>query len=261
MSLTVRELFLHPLKSAAAISVTSLDFDRQGPRHDRQWMVVDQAGKFVTQRHHPKMCLIRPQIEHGCLLVSAPEMSRLAVPASISTRQVTVWRDSVSAGDCGDLAAQWFSDYLGFACRLVAIAPQTNRLVDTDYAKAGETVAFADGFPLLVASQASLDELNTHLDDHIDMRRFRPNVVIDGCDPYAEDDWRQLVIGDIELLLVKPCSRCIIPSIDPATGVKQLQVNAALMATRRRGRQTFFGQNAVHRGVGLIEVGQSVTAS
>ncbi|MBQ0721892.1 MAG: MOSC domain-containing protein [Gammaproteobacteria bacterium] len=258
MNLSVSQLFLHPLKSAAALEVASLEFDQRGPKFDRQWMVVDQAGKFVTQRHHAKMCLIQPHMDGTNLSLTAPSMSLLSVPQPRQSRSVAIWQDLVTAGDCGDLAATWLSDYLGFTCRLVVVINDTQRQVDTDYALANETVGFADGFPVLLVSQASLDEFNSHLDEPIQMQRFRPNIVIDGCAAYAEDDWQRLSIGGLELTLVKPCSRCIMPSIDPATGHKQLQVNAALMATRRRDRETFFGQNAVHRGVGSVLVGQAV---
>jgi uncharacterized protein YcbX len=188
-------------------------------------------------------------------------MQEIAIAQPKVVRQVTVWQDEVAAGDCGDEAAGWLTEYLGFASRLVSVIPQTGRRVDPNFAHAGETVGFADGFPVLLASQASLDTFNSHLESAVQMQRFRPNIVVSGCDAYAEDQWQKVEIGDVVLSLVKPCSRCIMPSINPATGRKEMAVNSALMATRRRGRETYFGQNALHKGTGVIRVGQALSVS
>ncbi len=256
--MNISELYIHPLKSAAAKSVEELSYTRVGPAYDRQWMVVDDSGKFMSQRSEPIMCKITADIDIGTLVLSAPGMEILAVPKMSSARSVKVWGDDVLANDCGELAAQWLSEYLGKSCRLVELSEDTERAVDLDYANNGETVSFADGFPTLIVSQASLDEFNTHLDVPVDMRRFRPNIVIDGCLPYAEDAWEKIRINDIEFSLVKPCSRCIMPSINPDTAVKELNVNDVLLKTRRKDRKTFFGQNALHRGVGTVRVGDKV---
>jgi len=259
----ISELFLHPVKSAAAIQVEHLLYDQQGPIHDREWMLVNASGKFISQRTSPKMCFIQAKLEGHELLLDAPEQETLRVaqmPNSINDkgRRVTVWKDEFNATDCGDQAAQWLTQLLGKECRLVQLSKHSQRLVDTNFAHAGQTVGFADGFPSLIVSQASLDQFNSHLASPVDMRRFRPNIVISGCQPYAEDDWRTIRINGIEFDLVKPCSRCIMPSINPDTADKEMQINEALLQTRRRGRDTYFGQNALHRGVGEIKVGDAV---
>ena len=254
----IQQLFIHPIKSSAAIAVDSLHYEQIGPRFDRNWMVVDEHGNALTQRTLPNMCFIQAQPVQNGLQLNAPNLDQITVGEPTGKLKVTVWDDTVWAGDCGDEAAAWLSDFLQRTCRLVKLASYTNRRVDPKYAQAVDTVGFADGFPTLVVSQASLDEFNTQLDSDIDMRRFRPNIVVGGCEPFAEDQWQSIRIGDIRFNLVKPCSRCIMPSINPDTGVKEMQVNQALLETRRRQGKTYFGQNATHVGTGLISVGDPV---
>lgn len=255
----VSQLYIYPLKSARGIAVDKFELGSRGPMFDRQWMVVNSQGKFVTQRQFPRMCLIETRIHAGDLTLSAPQMPAILVGSSSRQYDVIVWKDTVPAQDCGDDVAQWLSSYLGASVRLVEMPSSSQRLVDSDYASAGEMVGFADGFPLLLASQASLDDFNTKLEDPIGMERFRPNIVIEGSLAYAEDEWQELSIGSIALSIVKPCSRCIIPSIDQSTAQKQMSVNDALLAHRSRNRKTYFGQNALHRNTGIISVGDSLS--
>jgi len=255
---TISELYQYPLKSAGGNAVATLRLDAHGPTYDRHWMVVGENGKFLTQRQHPKMCLIGTQLRGDRLSLVAPEMPPLEVGSSAEQLECLVWKDSVVAHDCGDQSALWLSRYLGKSCRLAQMPVRSPRLVDSNYADQGETVSFADGFPLLVVSQASLDEFNTKLESSIGMERFRPNIVVAGCPPFAEDSWREITVGDIKLSLVKPCSRCIIPSINPSNGSKEMAVNQALLKYRRRDGKTFFGQNALHRSLGNIRVGDTV---
>ncbi len=252
-----------------------------GPQFDRQWMIVDKNGVFLSQRVLPKMCLIRatPQASStgpATIHLSAPATTGIVASSSGKIIDVEVWGDRVKALDYGDEVAAWLSKLLDKECRLVGVSDVTCRLVDPDYANQNQTVGFADGFPTLVVGQASLDEFNIELAKRaesnmaqidegtqassppIDMRRFRPNIVISGSAPYAEDGWTGIKVNDIEFSLVKACSRCIMPSINPDTGVKEMQVNQTLLQTRRRDRQTYFGQNALHEGTGEIRVGDTV---
>ena len=254
----VHQLFLHPVKSASSVNVNELPYDAVGPINDRQWMVIKPNGKFLTQRVAPKMCLIQPNIANKQLRLSAPGMPDIKVANPEIEVDVQVWSDTVVAGDCGDDVSMWLSGFLKIPCRLVSIISNTHRPVDRDFSEAEDTVRFADGFPTLVVSRESLDEFNCNLESNIDMRRFRPNIVISGCDAFDEDNWKAIKIGDIEFQLVKPCSRCIIPSINPDTAKKEMEINDALIATRRRGRSTYFGQNAIHRGEGTIAIGDEV---
>ncbi len=241
-----------------------LDYTALGPNCDRQWMIVNDVGVFMSQRKHPKLCLLKAEVsvQTQNLKLSAVGHKSILINSSNGTDRkdinVTIWKDSVIASDCGESVAIWLSEFLGTSCRLVCLNNRTVRSVNTDFAKAGELVAFADGFPTLVVTQESLDEFNSHLEVPVDVRRFRPNIVIAGATPYAEDSWQTIRVGEIEFNLVKPCSRCIIPSVNPDTGQKEMAVNQALLKTRRHEQITYFGQNALHHGLGKIRVGDAV---
>jgi uncharacterized protein YcbX len=186
-------------------------------------------------------------------------MPGLTVPDVAASRvSVTVWADTVDAADAGAEAAAWLSEFLGTDCRLVCFAREAVRPVDRVYAEASDQVGFADGFPFLLISQASLDDLNARLAQPVPMLRFRPNLVIGGSEPYAEDDWRRIRIGDLTFRVAKPCSRCIIPTIDPATARRGSEPLRTLMSYRRRDNKVYFGQNLVHDAVGRLAVGMPV---
>ena len=255
--LKISQLFIYPIKSARGLSVEVLRLDRRGPLNDRRWMIVDSNNHFLTQRKYSKLCLLSVQVSGQEIQLSAPSMpSCQIVPDDGVMVKVHIWRDQVIAQDCGEPAATWLSQLLDTKCRLVCMPSSTQRQVDRAYAAEGRTVGFADGFPLLIVSQASLDLLNYKLGENnehsgtqapiIGMERFRPNIVIDGCEPHAEDHWRRLRIGNIEVSLVKPCSRCVIPSIDPLTALKQQKVIDVLASYRRQGADINFGVNAMH---------------
>jgi uncharacterized protein YcbX len=261
-SLTVSQLFTHPIKSAQGIQVNSMELNARGPLHDRAWMVIDSAGKFLSQRQHPQMCSLKTELDEKSLRISAPGIKAIELTLGASDQNkcldVTVWGDRVSAQDCGDEAAEFLSDFLGRDCRLVHMPGKTTRLVDPEYADSSNTVGFADGFPILVVGRSSLELLNTKLDYPIGIERFRPNIVIDGAVAHAEDQWRQIRIGEMLISLPKLCSRCVIPSIDPSTGKKDPQIIQTLAAYRRQGKDINFGVNALHHGSGKITVGDNV---
>ncbi len=228
-------------------------------------MIIDSRSMFVTQRKFPRMCLINTALNDDGLTISADGYGSCAVPeGGGQENHSSVWGTEVAGEDCGDQVAQWVSHFLGKECRVIYMHEDYSRPVDTAFATQQETVGFADGFPLLITTQASLDDFNVKLkqlnsDLEIGMERFRPNIVISGSVPWAEDQWNTISIGDIELSLVKPCSRCIMPSVNPNTAEKQMHVNTALMKHRRRDRKTYFGQNAVYNTLGRIGLGDSVT--
>jgi len=254
-------LYRYPLKSAAGLPCEQVTLDRFGIAGDRRWLLVDPAGTFLSQRRLPALALLRAAEAGGALrLEVAGEALPVARPGSAAPRRpVTVWGDRVDAADAGDAPAAWLGERLGTACRLVYMPDDCRRPVDPAYAAPGTTVSFADGFPLLVLSQASLDGLNARLPAPVPMDRFRPNLVIAGAAPHAEDHWRQLRIGGSLLTLVKPCARCAIPAIDQATAVRDPHINRVLASYRRRDGQVFFGQNAIHDGPGMLTVGDAVT--
>lgn len=255
----VSELYIYPLKSGRGLSLPHVNYNARGPALDRQWMVINSKNRFLTQRQKAHMCLIETSIADDALILNAPGMEELSLSFYESEIDVTVWQDNVTALDCGSKAASWISRYLETSdCRIVIMPESTKRLVDENYATQQQTVSFADGFPSLIISQASLDDFNQKIDTPISMINFRPNIVISDCAPYAEDNWKELRINGIQFSLVKPCSRCIMPSINPETGAKQMEVLHALNKYRRKDKATYFGQNALHNTSGIINVGDKV---
>jgi uncharacterized protein YcbX len=258
--LVLTGLFRYPVKSLGGNALPSLDVGRRGPAFDRAWMLVDDAGRFLTQRQLPRMALISADLDPvGALMLSAPGLASIRVAVAAQPRiDVRVWNDTVSAVWADPAADAWLEGFLGHRCRLVFLPPETVRPVDPAYAAPSDEVGFADGFPFLLISQASLDELNRLLETPVTMTRFRPNLVVGGCGPHAEDGWRRLRIGDLTFRVVKPCSRCIIPTIDPQTAERGNEPLRTLSSYRRQGKQILFGQNLVHEGAGRLEVGAAV---
>ncbi len=227
---------------------------------DRRWMLVDENSVMLTQRKLSRMSLIHCRLDGEKLIVDAPNMSQLVLQQCNQENivQASVWNDICDAIDCGDTAASWFSEFLQTEARLVYFADDTVRQCDPEYAQPGEITAFSDGFPYLLINQASLDDLNQRLKSPVEMRRFRPNLVIDGSEPFAEDSWKRIRIGDITFRLVKPCSRCIIPSIDPDTAEKSAEPVKTLASYRQRNNKIYFGQNVIAEGSGMLELGMPV---
>lgn len=273
---TLAALHLHPLKSCGGLAVNDALLVETGLDLDRAWMVVDPEGEMLTQRELPRLALVAPTLRHADLVLRAPGM--LAMHLRLDTveepTRVRVWDDIVKAYDMGALAAQWFSDFLGRPARLVRFDPEEQRLADPKWS-AGQTAetAFVDGFPLLVASTASLADLNARLAARgaapVTVARFRPNLVLEGLQPFDEDHIESLVIdtpeGPVQLRLTKPCVRCSIPDNDPATGVMGSEPGATLAGFRadpRMGGGITFGMNAVVvEGLGrTLRVGQKVQA-
>jgi len=257
--LTVVDLVVYPLKSAQGVHLESMQLNDLGPSVDRRWMVIDSKGSFVTQRKTPEMCFIETRLaSDDQLALSGNGIEECIVPAGgYDLKQSSVWGTEVQGEDCGDAAAKWISTFLNKDCRIIYMPKSYARSVDTNYAKQGECVGFADGFPLLIATRPSLNDFNTKLGFEISMDRFRPNIVVDGNQAWDEDNWEAIEINGIRFDLVKPCSRCIMPSINPKTAEKQMAVNQALLKYRRRGRNTYFGQNAIYDRTGTIKLGDT----
>ena len=261
-NLLVSELSIYPVKSLGGISLQQSAVERLGLHNDRRWMVVDGRDRYLTQREQARMCLIQPEPRSGGLQLTAPGMGELQVKhsANMPRREVTVWDDRCASLDCGEEAANWLSRFLGINCRLVYFPDDGQRAVDPTFALPGDITAFSDGFPILLITQASLDDLNSRLAEPVPMRRFRPNLVISGSGPFAEDQWKRLRIGDLTLRVVKPCSRCVIPTIDPASGKRDPEAEPlrTLGSYRMRNHKIFFGQNVIADGKGRLEVGLPV---
>lgn len=276
---TIARLFVYPVKSCAGVEVREALLTETGLEFDRAWMVVDEQGGFVTQRELPRMALIRPQMKHSEMVLRAPGMLALHVAYDRveAPVQATVWKDTVAAYDMGDVAAQWFSDFLSEPgrprrLRLVRFDPEQRRLSSLKWTGGIESgVQFADGYALLAASEAAVDDLNTRLGaaGHapVGIERFRPNIVLGGVEAHDEDRLDMLhVAGDegiVRLQPVKPCTRCPIPDIDPATAVSSPEVGDALRSYRADARvdgAITFGMNLIVReGVDrVLRVGQAV---
>jgi uncharacterized protein YcbX len=271
----IARLFVYPVKSCAGVELQEALLTETGFDLDRAWMVVDGEGGFVSQRELPRMALIRVQLKHYEVILRAPGMLalHLSIDAVEQPVRVRVWRDEVGAYDMGDVAAQWFSDFLGRKLRLVRFDPHRPRFVDAKWT--GDVRAqtqFSDGFPLLVVSEGSMSELNRRLaaagQGAVGIERFRPNVVLAGLEAHDEDRLDVIRVeadGEVLLRPVKPCARCPVPDIDPATAESAPHVSEALRAYRSNeaanGAITF-GMNAiVLQGLAAtLRVGQRVTS-
>lgn len=258
--ISVSHLSIYPVKSCREVTQSTAQVEAFGLKNDRRWMVVDEYGVMLTQRKIAKMCLIQPEvIENGLVLkTSAMDSLHVELPSTNTKICVKVWADQCQAFDAGNEAAKWLSHVLSTKCRLVYFPDDEVRQVDLTYANAGDKTAFSDGFPLLLISQASLDDLNQRLTTPITMSRFRPNIVVNGCAPYAEDSWKQIRIGGITYRIVKPCSRCVIPSINIETAEKEAEPTKTLVAYRKQDNKIYFGQNVIANDVGKIDIGMSV---
>ena len=262
MQPTLASIRLYPLKSAAALEPERAVVEARGLAGDRRWMVVDAEGRFVTARKHPRLVLIRARLDGPGLVLDAPEMPSLRLVAAGAQPRLaaTVWRDRVDALVADAQADAWISRYLGFAARFVHMDADAARAVDPAFSQSGDEVSFADGFPLLLISAAALDALNEKLATPVPMSRFRPNLVIAGVPPHAEDGWRSIRIGGIVFDVVKPCSRCVLTTVDPLRGEFDPggEPLRTLAGYRRSPLGVTFGQNLIARGAGPIAVGDAL---
>lgn len=257
----IHSLYIYPVKSLAGIQVDSFDMDEFGPEGDRRWMIVDEERSFVTQRSYPQLARIKARFAGGHVEVDIPGEGVFKLSPTNESFPVLVWRDWVKArlGESG--ANDALSRFCGESFRFVYMPDETFRRVDEKRVGEYRRVGFADGFPFLIANLSSLDELNTRLERPVTIRRFRPNIVIEGAEPWAEDDWRELRIGARQFRLVKPCSRCIMTTVDPDRGVKDPSVQPlrTLTGYRRTAEGVIFGMNAIHDQPGRIRVGDPVS--
>jgi hypothetical protein len=254
-------IYIYPIKSAAGISLKTAEVGNRGLQYDRRWMLVDETGKFLSQRQLPRMALITVQLEGYQLVVKAPNREILSIPLHIESSEripVQVWNDVCDAIPVGEEVSQWFSEFLEISCQLVYMPDNSFRPVDSRYARHNEQVSFTDGFPFLLISQASLQDLNERLDEPIPMNRFRPNLVISGCEAFAEDSWHLIHIGSIPFHVVKPCERCSITTVDQAQGIRRKEPLQTLAQYRRKNGKILFGQNLIQAQLGVLQVGDSV---
>jgi len=259
--MSVTSIHVYPIKSCRAIDLKSTRLDELGLLYDRRLMVIDaETSRFLTQREEPRMTLISPRLAPTALQVTAPDMPPLKVDINRTgeRREVTVWNFTGPAEDMGENAASWISTVLQRACRLVRLPDDVQREVSPKRVGPGVLTAFTDGYPILITNEASLEDLNGRAGERVSMSRFRPNIVIKGAAPYAEDTWKRIRVGEVEIDVVKPCSRCAITTVDIQTGKRGKEPLATLAKHRLYENETWFGQNAVHRSLGSIRIGDSV---
>ena len=256
---SLSDLCVYPIKSCGGIAVDEWEVDERGLRHDRRWMLVDETGCFLSQRELPRMALIKVRIESDGLLVDAPGMSSLVVPFRPPDGKLMltrVWDDLVECQTVDD--DHWFSEFLEVSCKLVYLPDESVRPVDAAYAEPGDRVGLADGFPFLLISEASLADLNARLEQPLPMNRFRPNLVVGGCEPFAEDGWSLVRIGRLTFRVVKPCARCTITTVDQESATKGKEPLRTLARFRRAGNKVLFGQNLIHDASGTLHIGDPV---
>jgi len=255
------DIFVYPVKSLSGIKVSTWQVNDKGLLHDRKWMLIDNNNQFLSQRRLPKMALIKTQLTETELILSTATSGSISLslfPLNGSEIISTIWSDQCLAKTISKAANQWLSDFLGIECKLVYQPDSVTRPVDPNYANANDKVNFADGFPFLITSEASLNSLNQAMELDLPMQRFRPNLVISQCESYAEDSWRQISINNINFRLPKPCSRCSVPTINTETAETNKEPLTTLSRLRKWNNSVYFGQNALHDNSGELSINSVV---
>jgi len=261
--LKISGLYIYPIKSLPGIAVSEARITDRGFEYDRRWMLVDENNLFISQREAPQMTQLVVSIEINSLLVKHRTLKNSIVIPFATRRQsarleVTVWDDTCAAEYVSEDADKWFSKMLGIKCRLVYMPDDSRRLVDQRYTPANSITSFSDGYPFLVIGQASLDDLNRRLAEPLPMNRFRPNLVFTGGAPFEEDMMAHFIVAGIDFYGVKLCARCPIPTIDQENGSRGKEPLKTLAAYRRKDNKVLFGQNLVHGGQGVINIGDKM---
>ncbi len=267
MPLHISQLFIYPIKSVGGISVDSSPVTSTGLLYDRRWMLVDQHGRFISQRENSSLALLRIQLRDSALVVFHKDhpTNSIEIPIldptevnSLSRKEVIIWDDQCNAIVYPQLYSEWFTRVLEAPCQLVYMDDTVRIEVDKRYAFSAELTSFSDGFPLLMIGQSSLDDLNARLPYPIPINRFRTNLVFEGGYPFQEDDMPVFEINGLEYRAVKPCARCIIPTIDQETGIKYEEPTKTLASYRLKDKKILFGQNVLVSSTGTISVGDEI---
>lgn len=257
-------MFIYPVKSLGGIELNSSDIGIRGLLHDRRFLLIDENNRFLTQREFPKMALLQTAIKNDELLVYSQEQPSEILVLQLFPKppgkniRVQIWEDECDAQPVSAKADKWFSKKLKINCRLVYMPDSTRRNVDPKYAMDEETVNFADGFPMLIFAQASLDELNSRLPENLPVTRFRPNMVFAAGFPFQEDLMKHFRINEIDFYCVKPSARCVITTTDQQTGKAGKEPLRTLATFRQKDNKVFFGQNVLVAGKGKINVGDRI---
>lgn len=259
---SISELFIYPIKSLGGISIKESAVTRLGLQFDRHWMLVDENNRFITQRENRELALLQVGISETDLTVTHKlNKSTIEISFTPQTEEeaiVTVFSDACLAQFVNKEADKWFSEILKLKCRLVFMPEKSLRFVDNKYAHDHEITSFSDGYPTLIIGEAALDKLNSLLPDKININRFRPNIVFKGGEAHDEDEMAHLSINNIDFFGVKLCSRCGVPTINQETGESGKEPTRTLAQYRAYEHKIKFGQNLLHKGAGLIKVGDAI---
>ena len=258
--LQISGLYIYPIKSLPGIPVNEARVTERGFENDRRWMLVDENNLFISQREAPQMTQLQVSIANDGLIITHKTKGKSIIiqfktSSSGGCGLVTVWDDTFTAEYVSDKADKWFSTMLGINCRLVYMPDNCRRVVDLRYAPEDAITSFSDAYPFMMLGQSSLDDLNNRLKDALPMDRFRPNIVFTGGVPFEEDLLGSFTIGGINFFGVKLCARCIIPTINQISGIKGKEPLKTLASYRAKNNKIYFGQNLVHKGDGLIAIG------
>lgn len=259
--LTISEINIYPIKSLGGISLNAAEVTDRGLKYDRRWMLVDENNRFLTQREHPQMALLKVNIKSEGLLVAHYLKGQVVIPLEPNHntgQQVVIWDDTCKGVFVSDDLDSWFSDVLGFKCRLVHMPEDTHREIDQRYAPKGLITSFSDAYPFLIIGQASLDDLNGRLAEPLPMDRFRPNIVFTGGEPFEEDLMDHISIADIDFYGVKLCARCVMTTVNQQTAVKGKEPLKTLASYRFKNNKILFGQNLIHKNTGHIQIGDTI---
>jgi uncharacterized protein YcbX len=260
--LKVSALFIYPVKSLGGIPVNSALVTDRGFQYDRRWLLVDAQNRFMTQRDFPQMALLQTSIASKGLQIknkiNGSELSIPFEPKAAAVIEVQVWNDICEARVVSEEANGWFSETFSFPCKLIYMPDATHRFVDKSYAQHNEITSFSDAYPFLMIGESSLQDLNNRLAEPLPMNRFRPNIVFIGAGAYAEDSMRHFTINKIDFYGAKLCARCPIPTINQDNAIKGQEPLRTLASYRQRNNKVFFGQNLLHRGSGVISIGDEL---
>ena len=264
----ISKINIFPIKSLGGISLENAIVEDRGLQYDRRYLLVDEDGKFLTQREYSKMALIDVSINKDYLEVGIKGFETLRISKEFENAEKTnvqIWSSFCDALIADEKTNQWFSEVLNFNCRLVQMPVSTHRQINETFNKGNEVVSFADGYPILIISESSLADLNSKLESSIPMNRFRPNIVVSDAEAFAEDSWKKIKIGNTVFRSTKPCARCVVTTIDQETGVSDVKEPLKTLATYRKSFDVFpdsfehfglvkndvlFGQNLVAENFG-----------
>jgi uncharacterized protein YcbX len=260
----ISALYIYPIKSLGGISITSSYLTRRGLQYDRRWMLVDEKNQFLTQREIPQMALLKTSLDSNHIIIchsadKSDDIKIPLIPEFTETALVQVWDDECVALVADELINQWFSKKLGMACKAVYMPEETERPVDKRYAKeSSDITSFSDAYPMLLISEASLNDLNKRLVEPVPMDRFRPNLVMCEAEAYAEDVMKHFSINSLDFYGVKLCSRCVVTTTDQQTGERNKEPLKTLATYRNINGKVCFGQNIISPHGGLIRVGDEI---